>query len=142
MKTNKKFRFVLCVSFFMFVGLSNVFAETYNNFDKNALKSCGDGFITGIPSLIPQVISIVYTIIQIAVPIILVIAGSIDLIKGIISQKEDELKKNQSLFIKRLIYGILIFFVFTIVKLVISLTADNGNKTLECAECFIKNSCD
>ena len=132
------FMFLLAI----FVRVDGVFAETYENIDKDAVVSCGNGMIDTIPSLIPKVASIAYTVIQIAVPIVLIIMGSLDLFKGIIAQKEDEIKKGQQMLIKRLIVAAIVFFVFVIVKAVISLVGDtNSNRILDCAECFINNDC-
>lgn len=142
MKKNIIFKSFLALFATSFFRLNSVFAETYNNFDANSLKSCGNGLLTNIPGSIPKTVSIIYTIIQIAVPIILVVFGSLDLIKGITAQKEDELKKGQNMFVKRLIYATAIFFVFSIVKATISLIENDNARFLDCAECFIKNSCD
>ena len=143
----KKKSLSLFISFliFSFALIASVNAESttiYNNYE-SATVSCGQDLVANIPALFPKVVSIVYTIIQVAVPILLVVLGSIDLVKGITAQKEDELKKGQQTFIKRLIAAALVFFVFIIVKLVISLAADGGGgRIVECAECFIKNECD
>ena len=98
-----------------------------------------------IDEKIPAVVSTIIAIIRVAVPVLLVIFGSLDLAKGIIAGKEDEIKKGQQLFIKRLIAGALVFFVFIIVQFVISLVADNNdekNNIMTCANCFInKNKC-
>ena len=126
-----------------FVGMSFVSADTYNNIDTDALLSCGNGMMTDIPSLLPKVISIAYTAIQIAVPIVLVIMGSLDLFKGITASKEDEIKKGQQMFVKRLIAAVLVFFAFVISKILISVVADGtGADILECTECFVENDCD
>lgn len=113
----------------------------YTNFQNNS-TSCGsaDGGIKKIPSIIPKVTSIIYTAVQIGVPILLVLFGSLDLIKGVIAAKDDEIKKGQQILIKRLIAGVLVFFVFVLVKFVISVVDDN-NDVLDCAECFIENKC-
>lgn len=86
-----------------------------------------------------KIIRYVILILQIAVPIILVLLGTIDLIKGMSAQKEDEIKKGQQIFIKRLISGAIVFFVFAIVKLVVSV-ASNGDREniMTCAYCFLK----
>lgn len=130
---------IMIISLFF---LDNVFAETYNNYT-SATVSCGDKLVTGIPKVIPKIVSIAYTIIQVAVPVVLVIMGSLDLFKGISAQKEDEIKKGQQTFIKRMISAVLVFFVFVIVKVVISLAADStGARILKCTHCFIENDCD
>ena len=57
--------------------------------------------------------------------------------------EEDEIKKGQQAFVKRLIYAALVFFVLVIVKVLISAVADSsGSKILECAECFLEGKCD
>lgn len=114
----------------------------YSNYEKGTV-SCGSGTVTDIPQMLPNVTSIFYRIIQIAIPIILVIMGSLDLFKGISAQKEEEMKKGQQMFIKRLVAAAIIFFVFAIVKALISFVADdNSASILECAECFISGNCD
>ena len=120
-------------------------AEVYYNYE-SATVSCGNQLVEKIPSALPKVISIFYNVLQVAVPILLVIMGSIDLTKGITAGKEDEMKKGQQLFIKRLIAGVLVFLVFIVVKLLISLVG-NDEKTdnkavrmMQCTECFIKNN--
>ena len=103
--------------------------------------SCGN--VTGIPKKIPELTSYAVTIIQIAIPIILVIMGSIDLFKGITAGKEDEMKKGQQMFIKRLIVGASIFFIVVIVKLLISIVADSSaSDIVSCIDCFVDNDCD
>ena len=94
---------------------------------------------------IPEITSWVVTIIQIIVPIILVILGSIDFVKGITSQKDDEIKKGQQIFIKRLIVAVIIFFVVAITKLLVGLISSGQTEKdniVKCIECFISNDCD
>lgn len=57
-------------------------------------------------------------IIKIAVPIVLIVFGILDLSKGVVASKEDEVKKGQNTFIKRLIAGAVVFFIITIVQLI------------------------
>ena len=91
-----------------------------------------------IDDQVPQIIKSVLLIIQILVPILLGILGVIDLLKGVYAQKEDEIKKGQQVFIKRLITGLLVFFVIAIVKLVISVVGNTEDPTImSCVKCFI-----
>lgn len=69
----------------------------------------------------------IIVIIKIAVPIFLVIFGMIDLGKGVVANKEDEIKKGQGVFIKRLIAGVIVFFMVTIAQLVMSIADKNGD---------------
>lgn len=95
-----------------------------------------------IDEKIPNTVSIVVNVIKIVVPILLVVFGMIDLMKGVTSQKEDEIKKGQQLFIKRLISGAIVFFVFVFVQLIISFVAGSQNENImTCVDCFINGEC-
>lgn len=94
-----------------------------------------------IDQKIPDVVHTIVLIIQIAVPILLVIFGMIDLMKGIMAQKEDEIKKGQQTFIKRLIAAAIVFFVIAIVKLLISFVAsDEDGDIMNCFNAFINGT--
>lgn len=108
--------------------------------------------ITGCSSVLPDAqidvkiantVHLIITIIKIAVPIVLVIFGMIDLLKAITAQKEDEIKKSQQIFVKRLIAAGLVFFVIAIVQLLISF-ASNGDKDkqsiADCVNCFLNGA--
>ena len=120
--------------------------ETETTDDKAWLTSskvsCGP--ITNIPAKVPEIFSLLILLFEIAVPVILVIFGMIDLSKGVMSQKEDEIKKGQQSFIKRLIAGALIFFVVALVKLLVGVVGGStGNKTgiVACMNCFLNGEC-
>ena len=102
--------------------------NTVKNYDKDGVVSCGDNLITGMPKILP-----------ILVPILLVVFGSIDFVKAVIASKEDEIRKGQQIFIKRLISAVIVFFVFVIIKLIVSIAADNKTNVLKCASCIINN---
>ena len=91
---------------------------------------------------IPNTVHTVYVVIKIVVPILLVIFGMLDLFKGITAQKEDEIKKGQQIFIKRLISAAIIFFVFSIVQLLVSFVSSEEPGIMECANCFINGTDD
>lgn len=107
----------------------------------NTKVSCGN--VTGIPKKIPEITSLIFNIIQIIVPIILVVIGSIDFLKGVTAQKEEEIKKGQQIFIKRLITAAIIFFVVVFVKLLVSVISNstNSQNIVDCIDCFISNNC-
>lgn len=69
----------------------------------------------------------VFTLLQWGIPIVLILFGAIDLGKAVMASKEDEMKKAQGTLIKRVVYAVLIFFLFTIVTLVISMVSDSRN---------------
>ena len=90
-----------------------------------------------IDEKIANTVHTVILVIQIVSPIILVVLGMIDLIKAVIASKEDEIKKAQMTFVKRLIAAAIVFFVFIIVKLVISFVADDKDNLINCINCFV-----
>ena len=115
---------------------------TIKALNKKVHCGTGEGALTAIPSKVPELTSLIVTIIQIAVPIVLILMGSIDLFKGITAGKEDEMKKGQQLFIKRLVVGAIIFFIVVIAKFLISIVADtNVSNIVSCVDCFIDNKC-
>lgn len=107
------------------------------NFDT---YSCGGSYLTGIPTRIPKLTKFIYIFLQILVPIAIIILGSLDLLKAVGGQKEDEIKKGQQVFIKRLVGAAIVFFVFAIVKFAISLVSDNSTSIINCMDCFLKNN--
>lgn len=84
---------------------------------------------TGNSTLL-QVIGLVrfiLNIICIAVPIIMILMGTIDLFKAVTAGKDDDIKKKQKALITRIIAGVLVFLVPTIVTLIMSLLGAGGD---------------
>ena len=88
--------------------LFNVLAKCVGIFGSNGITD----------EAIPNIIHYVYLGIQVVIPILLIIFGMIELGKAITAQKEDEIKKAQSSFLKKLILAVIVFLVFSAVKLV------------------------
>ena len=84
------------------------------------------GITNGIPKQLVDIIHLVYNAIRIGVPIILIIIGMIDMGKAITQQKEDEIKKAQSLLVKKAITAALVFLMLSIVSLVFGIVAPKG----------------
>lgn len=116
----------------------NIIVKPFSN--EFSTVSCGEGFITGIPKQIPNITRMIYSFIQVIIPVSLIILGLLDMVKALAAQKEDEIKKGQHMFIKRLITAIIVFFVFAIVKFVFSIICQNSTTAIDCVDCFIKNS--
>ena len=68
----------------------------------------------------------IFNIIQFLIPIGLIIMGSIDLGKAVLSSDDKEIKQATSKLIKRAIAAVAIFFIVLIVKLVMGLVTDAG----------------
>lgn len=95
--------------------------------------------VSNIPYKLINIVSTIITVIKFGVPILLIIFGMLDLGKAVIASKEDEIKKGQQLFIKRVIAAILVFFVITIVQLMVSLVKSNDDVDIwKCVDIFIK----
>lgn len=109
-------------------------------FENAELYTCGNGGLT-FEGIFPTIVSTVITIIKIAVPILLIILGMLDLGKAITAQKDDEIKKGQQTFIKRLIAAALVFFVIFIVQIVVRFVAKGDNSNIStCINCFINGN--
>ena len=65
------------------------------------------------------------TAIKIAIPIILIIWGMLDMGKAVTSGKDDEIKKQLVVFLKRAVAAILVFFIPSIVGLIMQIINDN-----------------
>lgn len=93
---------------------------------RNVSESSGIGAACTNPDVlrIIQFVLIIISIITIVVPIGLIVFGIIDFSKAVISGDEKEGKKNLNLFIKRVIYAVLVFAVPWIVKTVMIFLGD------------------
>lgn len=88
----------------------------------------------------------VFFILKIVVPIILIVMGSIDLAKVLLSNKYDELQKQIGILVKRVILGVLIFFIPTILSFVVELIGgddiydENSGTFGRCTYCMLNPS--
>ena len=102
------------------------------------------GMTAGIDEMIPSFVSSIVTLIQIAIPVILIVLGMLDLGKAVTSNDEKQMKEAQKTLIKRIIYAVLIFFVIAIVKFVFGVLGDaqtandkTADKARNCIDCFL-----
>ena len=138
---NKIYKYLVFASLLLVLMVVNVYADnSYLAYDTTV--SCGPIF--KIPSKVPEVISSLINAVQVIVPILLVIFGIIDLVKGVMAQKEDEIKKGQQTLIKRIIIGAIVFLVIMLVKILVNFVAqstENRNNIVSCINCFISGDC-
>jgi len=66
-------------------------------------------------------VSNIILMLQIAIPIILIVMGTIDLGKAVMASKDDEIKKAQMTLVKRAIAAVMVFFVIALVKMLLQL---------------------
>lgn len=88
--------------------------------------SCGEG--STLVNVI-AIIRLVMNIICIAVPIIMILMGTIDLFKAVTAGKDEDIKKKQKALITRIIAGVLVFLVPTIVSVIMNLIGVSSWRT-------------
>lgn len=108
---------------FMLFNINIVFADT--------MDACTNVGILKVIYFIKLLLNIAF----IAVPIGLIVFGIIDFSKSVASGDEKDSKKNLNLFIKRLIYGALVFCVPWIVSVVMHLLGDL-TKDVNWTDCY------
>lgn len=87
-----------------------------------------------------QLVGNVIYIIRIVIPVIIILLGTLDLGKAVIAGEDKKIKEAQKSFIKRLIYGVAIFFMFTVVEVIFGLLGvetDKGDSKI-CWDCATK----
>lgn len=72
-----------------------------------------------------NILRIVIRLLQFSVPLILLVLGTIDMIKAVTSNDDKAAKTSLDTFIKRLMYGVLVFLAPFLVRLVLNLLNDN-----------------
>lgn len=73
----------------------------------------------GLDSIV-AIIKFLLKIVQWAVPLILIVLGTVDLVKAVMAGKEEDIKKNQKVLIKRVIAAVIVFLVPIIVSILMS----------------------
>ncbi len=68
----------------------------------------------------------IYNIMRVAVPVILVIMGSLDFAKATIASNTDEMEKNKKRFINRLIIAAAIFLLLSLFQLITNILVSSG----------------
>lgn len=79
--------------------------------------------------IIVNILKFVLTAIQWLVPILLILWGTIDLVKAVVAGKEDDIKKNQKALVKRVISAVIVFLLPLAVSILMGLIGEEGWKT-------------
>lgn len=99
-----KFKGVIFLIISFFLMIPKVYAIDYSNICYNA------DILNGI-----RIAGVIISIIKIFIPLLIIIFGMIDFSKVITSSDEKEINKSTSRLIKRIVAGVLIYFIPTIV---------------------------
>ncbi len=89
---------------------------------------------------IVAIVKTVFNIIQIAIPILLILFGTLDLGKAVMSNDEKEIKGAISKLIKRALMALAVFFVVFFVKLIFSWLAKANSAQKDGNDVDIKES--
>ncbi len=99
---------------------------------------CGD---FNVPNQLINIVHTIVTLIKIAVPIILIILGMLDMAKAVASQKDEEIKKGQKTLLSRCIAAGIVFFVVAIVQLLFSIiNGGSDNELWNCINSFVNGT--
>lgn len=94
----------------------------------------------GMPDEITGTIGKVYNLLLVAIPIIIVVFGLLDFVKAVMGKKDDEIKQSTGIFIKRLITGLIAFFILALVKFGIGLIqTGNTSEAIDCLDSILGN---
>lgn len=87
-----------------------------------------------------QLVGKVLVVFKIAIPLLLIIFGMVDLGKAVIGSKEDDIKKATNSLIRRAIAAVVIFFIPTIVGAIFGLVggfSENKEDYDVCEKCLV-----
>lgn len=115
----------LLIKFFILFSTLNVYADGYvaQNFCSDIIKTL-------------RLVSISVMIVRICVPIFIIVMGTMDIYNTVSSGKTDDLKKNLTTLGKRMIIGLIVFFIPTIVRLVVNGLGGNDSNYQVCVNCI------
>lgn len=82
-----------------------------------------------------SVLNTLYTILMIAVPLLLIIFGIIDLAKAIMSGDEKKTKEAQGMLMKKLIVLVIVFLIYMLIKVVLNIVI-GGENTAKITKCL------
>ena len=101
-----------------------LFLDTVNGF------TCGGADILKIIKFVDYLLDAILFII----PMGLIIMVSVDFAKNVIAGKEDEMKKNTNIAIKRILFCAALFLINPLITFVVNFVGESGDSYLKCIE--------
>ena len=80
-------------------------------------------------------------ILQIAIPVIIILLGTLDLGKAVMSGDDKKVKEAQKALIMRIIYGVAIFFLVMVIQVIVGLVGEGADTTNMCFKCVSLGGC-
>ena len=112
----------------------------------SAMEVVNCGGLGSVPYVMIRFINRIVNIIKVIVPVILIIMGMIDMAKATTASDEKQMQTSRKMFIKRIIYAVMVLFVVSIVQLLFTILQTSvfqkENNLLGCVSCVIGNDCD
>lgn len=81
-------------------------------------------------------IRFILNVVRFVIPIVLIVLGTFDLFKAVTAGKDEDIKKKQQVLIKRVVAGVIVFLVPTIVFILMGWLGNDQWKT----DCWDKSS--
>lgn len=128
----KKIKYLLFTLLMVLVSTPVVYAGEYTKYIQ-----CGS---SALPAPIPGMTRAIVLLLQIVLPIVIIIMGSIDFMKAVGSSDPEKIKNGQKQFIKRITAAVIFFLVITIVRMAVRMISDvtGEDKTIaQCVSCLI-----
>ena len=93
---------------------------------------------------IVQIAGYIVLIFKIAIPLLIIAFGVFDFGKAVVAEKEDEIKKQTKRLIYRVVAGIVIFLIPSIIPWIFKATVNeyekNSQEFMTCEKCFLHPS--
>lgn len=125
----KKIKYIIFLGLMSFLGINNIYAE-------DICAVCGSESLP-IPIGVPNFVSKLILLAQIAVPILIIIVAMFKYTKAITSNDDKAIKEANSSFIRSLITGVSVFLIVTFVKFAFNLLGSEYSDSLNCISCFL-----
>ena len=87
--------------------------------------NCGADIVP-IPVATAKIMHNAYILLKIGAPLILIVMGIADFARAVFGSNEDDIKKKEKRFIKRVISAVLVFLVLSIVQFTFSILTNAG----------------
>ena len=78
-------------------------------------------------------VGVVVAVIRIAVPVVLIVIGMVDLVKALTSQDDKQIKAATNLIVKRVVIAVAVFLVPTIIRLLMNVISQHEYES--CINC-------
>ena len=142
----KKRTIILAILFVALMSISTTVLAFKCDGDSNLdYVACGSGshMVTGIPAFVPRLISIAIALMRVIIPVALIITGTIEMFKSIISGNPDNIAKCRKRVINKYVGALLAFFIISFVTNIIKLISRSNEKSTvaSCFNCYLNNKC-